>query len=119
MRTYASYPVGRRPRTGARTGRDEGGSSPRLWRQLDRRVRPVLGDHLLRWQAAKAARESERPLPCQGAGAGRGDLQRRPGLACELGRWRPGGDRCYPLRSGRSWPGCGPEVAQRSRHRGS
>jgi hypothetical protein len=32
----------------------------------------------------------------------------------ELGRWRAGGDRCCPLRSGCLWPGCGPDVAQRS-----
>ena len=29
----------------------------------------------------------------------------------ELGRCRPAGDRCCPLRSGRSWPGCGHDVA--------
>lgn len=44
-----------------------------LWRgrdghQLDRRVRPVPGDHLPRWQAAKAARQAplgyEAPAGC-------------------------------------------------------
>src|SRR5215211_2517568 len=32
-------------------------------------------------------------------------------VAGELGRWRAGGDRGCPLRSGRSWPRCGPSVA--------
>ena len=32
-------------------------------------------------------------------------------LLGELGSCLPGGDRCCPLRSGRSWPGCGPAVA--------
>ena len=27
-----------------------------------------------------------------------------------LERGQAGGDRCCPLRSGRSWPGCGPTV---------
>ena len=29
----------------------------------------------------------------------------------DLGRWWAGVYRCCPLRSGRSWPGCGPAVA--------
>jgi hypothetical protein len=32
-------------------------------------------------------------------------------LLGELGSCLPGGDRCCPLRSGGSWPGCGPDVA--------
>ena len=35
-------------------------------------------------------------------------------LAGELGGCRTADDRCCPLRSGRSWPGCGPAVARRS-----
>jgi hypothetical protein len=32
-------------------------------------------------------------------------------LLIELGSCLPDSDRCCPLRSGRSWPGCGPDVA--------
>jgi hypothetical protein len=34
-----------------------------------------------------------------------------PNVALDLGGSRTAGDRCCPLRSGRSWPGCGPDVA--------
>jgi hypothetical protein len=34
-----------------------------------------------------------------------------PEVAGELGRRGTGADRCCPLRSGQSWPECGPDVA--------
>jgi hypothetical protein len=52
-----------------------------------------------------------RPLPCQRSPRDRGDLRWVGGVAGDLGRWWAGVDRCCPLRSGRSWPGCGPDVA--------
>jgi hypothetical protein len=51
---------------------------------------------------------SQCPLLCQGSGARRGDLRRMAEPAGELGRCLPDGDRCFPLRSGRLWPRCGP-----------
>jgi hypothetical protein len=51
------------------------------------------------------------PLLCQGSGARPGDLRGWSSLLGELGSCLPDGDRCCPLRSGRSWPGCGPDVA--------
>jgi hypothetical protein len=48
---------GRRGPTALRRGGDG--------HKVNRRVRLVHDDHLPCWQAAKAARQSERPLPCQ------------------------------------------------------
>jgi hypothetical protein len=47
------------------------------------------------------------------AEVGGGDLRPIAELAADLARWRAGGRNCS-LRSGRLWPGCGPNVAQRS-----
>jgi hypothetical protein len=47
---------------GARAGRDDRGSSPRLWRQPDCRVRGILRGHLPRRQPTEA---SPRPARCE------------------------------------------------------
>jgi hypothetical protein len=47
---------------GARAGRDERGSSPRLWRQLDCRATGMLREHLPRRQPTEA---SPRPVRCE------------------------------------------------------
>jgi hypothetical protein len=55
--------------------------------------------------AAFRARENREVTVTSGAGLNPRD---------DLRTCRTDGDRCCPLRSGRSWPGCGPDVSPRS-----
>ena len=79
----------------------------------------VSGKTLQQW-AERAVRLVSPPVKFKVAfsvresAGGAGDLRRMAELADEQGGCWPAGDRCCPLRSGHSWPRCGPSVAPQS-----
>jgi hypothetical protein len=84
---------------------------PRRSRERRERRQWRIDDALTCWVVGEVRGFEPLASSVRGVKGSRGDLRSVGRVLAELGRWRAGGDRDCPLRSGYSWSGCGPDVA--------